>query len=71
MLQSSGYHALILLAQSWDEQGNEATCITRSFLPEILIVLEAVLLKFHAKLAPAWALAIHDGKISQGNTISA
>ena len=29
---------------------------SRSFLPEIHIALEAVLLKFHAKLAPGWAL---------------
>ena len=28
----------------------------RSFLPEIRIALEAVLLKLHAKLAPGWAL---------------
>ena len=28
----------------------------RRFLPEICIALEAVLLKFHAKLAPGWAL---------------
>ena len=29
---------------------------SRSFLPEICIALEAVLLKLHAKLAPGWAL---------------
>ena len=30
--------------------------ITRRFLPEICIALEAVLLKLHTKLAPGWAL---------------
>ena len=30
--------------------------ITRSFLPEIHIALEAVLLKLHAKFIPGWAL---------------
>ena len=29
---------------------------SRSFLPEIHIALEAVLLKLHVKLAPGWAL---------------
>ena len=29
---------------------------SRSFLPEIRIALEAVLLKLHAKLAPGWVL---------------
>ena len=29
---------------------------TRSFLPEIRIALEAVLLQLYAKLAPGWAL---------------
>ena len=30
--------------------------ITRSFLPEIRIAVEAVLLKLHMKLAPGWVL---------------
>ena len=30
--------------------------ITQSFLPQICIALEAMLLKLHVKLAPAWAL---------------
>ena len=29
---------------------------SRSFLPEICIALEAVLLKLHAKLTPGWVL---------------
>ena len=46
------------LARGWALVRDNMVVAFGSFLPQICIVLEAVLLKLHVKLAPEWGLKL-------------